>query len=62
MIYFLAQDDLIKATGYKRYGKQSEWLAERKIMHTRDRLGRPIVRATDMNKYFEREHALPKVS
>ena len=62
MIYFLTQEDLVSATGYKRYGKQSEWLAERHIMHTRDRIGRPIVRAADMNKYFEREHSLPKAS
>ena len=62
MIYFLTQDDLRTITGYQRYGKQREWLEERRIMHTPDRKGRPIVRAADMNKYFEREHALPEAS
>jgi len=56
MIYFLDQKDLIKATGYQRYGKQREWLKERGIMHTTDRKGAPIVRAADMNKHFENEY------
>lgn len=55
-IYFLTQEDLIRVTGYRRYGKQREWLLEREIMHTKDRIGRPIVRASDMNNHFDREH------
>ena len=56
MIYFMTQDDLITATGYRRYGKQREWLEERGIMYTKDRKGAPIVRSTDMNSHFDREY------
>lgn len=54
-IYFLTRDDLKKLTGYQRPGKQVAWLTERGISHTVDRKKYPVVRADDVNAYFERQ-------
>jgi len=54
-IYFLSKDDIKQLTGYQRPGKQVTWLKEREIPHTTDRKKYPIVRAGDVNNYFERQ-------
>ena len=52
--YLLTAQDLCQLTGFKRPGKQRDRLKELNIAYIEDHRGYPVVRASDVQSYFER--------